>query len=58
MCIDEEEVTAASGRIEELGRTLEVTMATHKGQLRSKVSMVLMKERPEHFAALCAAKVI
>jgi hypothetical protein len=33
-------------------------MASEKGQLSSKVSMVLMSERPEHYSALKQAGLI
>ena len=58
MCKGEAEVASAAKRIGQLGEELGVVMAQHKGHLRSKVSMVLLKERPEHFAALVAGGVI
>jgi hypothetical protein len=41
-----------------MGHALGVEMATEVGKLRSKVSTVLMDERPEHYTALKAAGVI
>ena len=58
ICSSKEEVADATERIGQMGTSLGLTMAAVKGQLRSKVAMLLMTERPEHYSALVVAKVI
>jgi hypothetical protein len=58
MCASAVEVAHAAAKIDALGAKLALAMAAKKGQLRSKVSTILMRERPAHFAALTDAGVI
>ena len=58
MCADASEVKEAAASIGRLGTELGVSMASEKGHLSSKVSMVLMSERPEHYSALKQAGLI
>ena len=58
MCADGDEAEAAAERIGELGTRLGVEMATKKGELSSKVAMVLEAERPAQHKALKEAGVL
>ena len=58
MCADGSEAEAAAERIGELGTRLGVEMATKKGELSSKVAMVLEAERPAQHKALKEAGVL